>query len=346
MFRIAFLGIDHPHGAGWRDSVLNLGDDATITAIMPGFGGGTASLEERNSQAPRFATVEELIAHAEFDGAIVCLPNDEGPMAVETLARAGKHVLAEKPMAASVSSAEAALEAVRKAGVAFQAGYMWRYDEATNRLAEMLRDGRFGKLISVEMTMATSDVNRRGPGHYLFDKSRSGGGFFNWLACHYLDLLAYVVGAPVVAVTARVGTFGVTPIDVDDGGTAILELADGAIATFTGGYWLPRWTGESRWTLRGSHRWVHWHPTKPGTGGVLEIHGPQPQFQPMDETFALPEDHTSGYGGAKSVHLLRDWIDSARTGRPCRNTPESVRQTLRVLDAVYQSSAEGRRVTL
>jgi hypothetical protein len=79
---------------------------------------------------------------------------------------------------------------------------------------------------------------------------------------------------------------------------------------------------------------------------VLEIHGPQPQFQPMDETFALPEDCTTGYGGAKSVQLLRDWIDSARTGRPCRNTPASVRQTLRVLDAVYQSSAEGRRVVL
>lgn len=46
MFRAAFLGIDHPHGAGRRDSILNLGPHAAITAVVPGFGGATASLEE------------------------------------------------------------------------------------------------------------------------------------------------------------------------------------------------------------------------------------------------------------------------------------------------------------
>ena len=85
-FRIAFVGIDHPHGAGWRKVLLNLGDAARVTAIVPRFGGATASLEERHTGAARFESVEELINHGEFDGAIVCLPNDEYVIARAALA--------------------------------------------------------------------------------------------------------------------------------------------------------------------------------------------------------------------------------------------------------------------
>jgi predicted dehydrogenase len=344
-FRLAFIGIDHPHGAGWRKALLNLGDAVQITAIVPRFGGATASLEERNAAAPRFETVDELIRMGDFDGAIVCLPNNESVAALAALAAAGKHIVAEKPMAASAGDARRALEAVQAAGVAFQTGYMWRYDAGANRLRDMVRDGRFGKLISVEMAYVTSNVARRGPDHYLFNRETSGGGFFNWLACHWLDLLLYMTGQTVVGVTARVGVYGATPSEVEDGGVAILDLSGGGIATFLGGYWLPRWMGETHWSLRGRDRWVHWHPSRAGTSGVLEIHGPQPQFDAMEETFALPEDKTPGYGGSRAVALLTDWLEAAASGgRLCRNTPQSTLATLELIDTIYQSSREGRRI--
>lgn len=344
-FRLAFVGIDHPHGAGWRRSLLNLPDELEITALVPRFDDGTASLEERHAQVPRFATVDELIAQGSFDGALVCLPNDESAAAAERLAAAGKPILVEKPAAAGAEPMRRVVEAVRRTGVAFQNGYTWRYDAGANRLREMLRDGRFGKLISIETSFVTSDVARRGADHYVFDRDVSGGGFFNWLACHWLDLLFYVTGQAVVGVTARVGVFGATPTGVEDGGVAILDLADGGLATFTGGYWIPRWAGESRWSLRGSQRWVHWDPARPGTSGHFEIHGPQPQWDAMEETYALPPDQTTGYGGYRAVDLLSDWIAAARQpGTACRNTPESTLATLELIDTIYRSSAEGRRI--
>lgn len=344
-FRLAFLGVDHPHGSGWRETLAQLGDEIEIVALVPRFNGATASLEEWLAHVPRFATVEELIAWGAFDGAIVCLPNNEGPAAIVQLANAGRHVLAEKPAASSAEDFRPAMAAIEASGVVFQSGYMWRYDPGAERLREMVRDGRFGKLISIEMSFVTSDVRRRGPDHYLFDQATSGRGFFNWLACHWLDLLLYLTGENVVGVTARVGRFGAVDVLVDDGGVAILDLAGGGIATFLGGYWLPRWTGESHWSLRGSERWVHWQPSRPGTGGVLEIHGPQPQFLAMDETFTLPADPTPGYGGQRNVRLVRDWIESASSGRAtCRNTPRSTMATLELLDAIYRASEEGRRV--
>ena len=98
--RLAFLGVDNPHGAGWRDLFANFESDAVLDGFVPGFGGAVASLEERFAQAPRFETVEQLLEHGPWDGAVVCLSNQEGPRAIEQLAEAGVPVLCEKPVAA------------------------------------------------------------------------------------------------------------------------------------------------------------------------------------------------------------------------------------------------------
>ncbi len=340
--RIAFLGVDHPHGAAWRELLRNFPQELGISALVPGFGGATTSLEESLVDVPRYANVDELLDRAEFDAAVICLPNDESPVVAAALAAAGKHILVEKPAARTAADWQPVVAAVRSGGVAFQSGYMWRYDHGAERLKAMLREQRFGRLISVEMTFVTSDVRRRGLDHYLFDRTICGGGFFNWLACHNLDLLFYLTTQTIVGVTARTDVFGGTPTDVEDGGAVILDLAGGGMATLIGGYWIPRWAGENHWTLRGTERWVHWRPTE--GSGVLEIHGPQPQWHAMEETFRLPVDNTPGYGGYRGLQLIRDWLDAIRTGAPCRNTPASTLATLELLDAIYTASSEGRHV--
>jgi predicted dehydrogenase len=342
--RLAFVGVDNPHGAAWRELLTHFGSEFRLTALVPSYGDATTSLEERYAKIPRFSTVEDLILGADFDAAIICLPNNLAPTAAARLAEAGKHILVEKPAAGSADEIFPLLEILHERPVAFQNGYMWRYDEGAERLRAMVQEGRFGQLISLEMTFVTSDIRRRGSDHYLFDRSICQGGYFNWLACHFLDLLFHVTGQSVVGVTARTDVFGPTSVDVEDGGVAILDLSGGGIATFIGGYWLPRWAGESHWCLRGSERWVHWNPSEPGTGGKLEIHGPQPHWHAMEETFMLPPDSTSGYGGYRGVALLKDWLRSMQTGEPCRNTPETTRTTLELLDAIYESSAQGRRI--
>ena len=344
-FRIAYIGVDHPHGAGWRELLPHFGNEVEITALVPAFEGTVASLEERYAGAMRFDSVSDLIAKGTFDGAIVSLSNAETPAVVTALAKAGKHVLMEKPGGGTEAEFAPAAAALADSGVAFHAGYLWRYDPMAERLKAMIAEGRFGKLISIEASLFTSDVNRRGPSHYLFDSGASGRGFFNWLGCHLLDLLPYITGDEVKAVTARVGTFGAVNVEVEDGGTIILEMASGTLVTVMGGYWLPRWTGENRWAFRGSQRWIHWDASRPGTGGVLEIHGPQPQFHAMEETFSLPADSTKGYGGIRGVRLIQDWLDAAH-GRHnrCRSTIASCLALLRLLDRIYQSSAEGRRI--
>jgi predicted dehydrogenase len=289
--------------------------------------------------------VSELLAGADFDAAVVCLTNRDAPAAIVELAKAGKHALAEKPVAANAAAARSIVDAVERSGIAFQTGYLWRYDDIAGRLRRMVEQGAFGRLISAEMTFVTSDVPRRRPDHYLFDPEISGGGFFSWLACHWLDLLFYITQQPVVGVTARTGVFGGVPTNVEDGGVAILDLEGGGIATFLGGYWLPRWAGESRWAIRGTERWVHWDANRPGTSGVLEIHGPQPQWHAMEDTLVAPADNTPGYGGRRGLLLVQDWLDCIRTGRrDNRCTARGMLAVLELIDAIYLSSREGRRI--
>lgn len=344
--RLAFLGIDHSHGAHWRQLLASFEPEAQLVGFVPEFGGTLTSLEERYSELPRFGTVAELLAWNQFDAAVVCLSNRAGPPAIVELAGAGKHVLAEKPVAAGADVARPIAAVVEKSGVAFQSGYMWRYDDIANRLRRMVQQGAFGRLISVEMTFSTSDIARRGADHYLFDAKECGGaGFFSWLACHWLDTLLYVTAQAVVGVTARTGTFGAVPTNMEDGGAAIFDLEGGGIATFVGGYWLPRWAGESEWRMRGSQRWVHWDANKKGTSGVLEIHGPQPQWHAMEETYIAPEDKTPGYGGRRGWLLVQDWLDCIRTGRrDNRCTAAAMLGPLELIDAIYASSREGRRI--
>jgi predicted dehydrogenase len=339
------VGVDHPHGAHWRQSLTNFADRVRITAVVPAFGGATASLEESLTAVPRFADVDALVAGGEFDAALVCLPNDEAPAVLIKLADAGKHILTEKPIGKSAGDLDGVIAAVRRRRVAFQNGYMWRYDAGAERLREMVRDRRFGRIINVEMLFVTSDVRRRGADHYLFDAAKSGSGFLSWLGVHHLDLLTFSTEQKIVGVTARTGVFGAVATEVEDGGALLLDLEGGGLATFLGGYWLPRWAGENRWTIRGTERWVEWHPTRPGTSGVLEIHGPQPQWHAMEETFTIAADPTPGYGGMRGVRLIDDWLRAiADKGRDCRNTPESAKAVLEILDAAYESSRTGRRV--
>ncbi|QDU25561.1 Glucose--fructose oxidoreductase precursor [Anatilimnocola aggregata] len=346
MPRLAFVGVDHPHGAHWRQMLQNVAAAAPLVALLPAFDGGTTSLEERYAGLPRFSSVGDLLRWNEFDAAVVCLPNCDGPEVIAELIRAGKHVLAEKPVGMTAANTQCVAQALEQhPQVAFQNGYMWRYDEAAERLQAMVRDERFGKLISIEMTFATSDIARRGPEHYLFDPAVSGGGFFSWLACHQLDLLLYITGQAVVGVTARTGVFSEQASAVEDGGVAILDLEGGGLATFIGGYWIPRWAGESHWRIRGSQRWVEWDPTRAGTGGVLDIHGPKPQWHAMEDSFTLPVDTVPGYGGRRCLALVQDWLDAMQNpGQRCRNTAQSTLQTLQLIDTIYQSSREGRRI--
>src|SRR5689334_12314189 len=112
--------------------------------IAPGVAGGCA---ERYGVSRVFTRWEELIAEP-LDAVLVATSGDHAPIAIAA-ARAGRHVMVEKPVALCSRDAEAVLEAGRDARVCVLVGTMKRYDPAYERLAELLPDMDDLRLIRV-----------------------------------------------------------------------------------------------------------------------------------------------------------------------------------------------------
>ena len=74
------------------------------------------------------------------------------------------------------------------------------------------------------------------------------------------DVSARQCPRAITSVMARTGVFGAEPLSVEDGGVVVIEFEGGGLATFVGGYWIPRWVGENDWVMRGTERWVRWDP--------------------------------------------------------------------------------------
>jgi predicted dehydrogenase len=92
-----------------------------------------------------FGSFEELLAHKHIDCVVIATPDKFHAQAIRTAAAAGKHILSEKPLALNLTDAYAALDAVAKAGVHLQIGFMRRYDPAYSAAMKRIEAGEIGE---------------------------------------------------------------------------------------------------------------------------------------------------------------------------------------------------------
>ena len=91
-----------------------------------------------------FGSLEDMLGHKEIDCVLIATPDKFHAQAVRTAATAGKNMLCEKPLATNLADARSALEAVNKAGVALQLGFMRRYDSGYAAAIERIEAGEIG----------------------------------------------------------------------------------------------------------------------------------------------------------------------------------------------------------
>lgn len=345
-FRIAMIGVDYPHAAAWRES-LSLMDNVELVAMARGPFDGQGSSGAAapvigakgitHKPVPVFDNFDDLMKKAEFDGAMVMLANSEKPDVCVRLAEAKKLIFAEKPVARNAQEMERIVQALEKNRVGFSTGYTWRFHPVMTVVRDRIRNGEFGRPYAMQVRMLTSSVEDRGPAHFLFNKDYSGSGMIGWLGCHPIDLMLFFFDQKVKSVTGKVGHIGEPKVAVEDGGTAILEFADGALAVLTCGFYLKKFYGDTLYSLQGTNAWADWI-TRPARLRYMRKDMPGP----VEEEHELPD--IGGYGGQVALDLINDWIESARNGRPSVNSARNALRVLQIVDAVYRSSEEGRRV--
>jgi inositol 2-dehydrogenase len=92
-----------------------------------------------------FGSLEEMLTHKEMDCVLIATPDKFHAQAVRTAAAAGKNILCEKPLATNLADANTALEAVNKAAVALQVGFMRRYDSGYAAAMKRIEAGEIGE---------------------------------------------------------------------------------------------------------------------------------------------------------------------------------------------------------
>ena len=108
------------------------------------------TLRKRSASSSRdgYADYTDALADSRVDAVVVVTPTSLHKAIVLEAARAGKHVLCEKPMAMDVRECDEMIAACSAAGVKLQVGFMRRYDESFRAAKERIEGGEIGEVVS------------------------------------------------------------------------------------------------------------------------------------------------------------------------------------------------------
>ncbi|HEY7234688.1 MAG TPA: Gfo/Idh/MocA family oxidoreductase [Gemmatimonadaceae bacterium] len=174
-----------------------------------------------------YTNFEELLERADCDVVSVCTPSGLHAAQGAHAARAGKHVITEKPMAITLGQADDLVKACDDAGVFLFVVKQNRLNPPIQLLRRAIDKGRFGRIY-----LANTTVRWQRPQEY-YDAAPwrgtwefDGGAILNQ-ASHYVDLIQWLVG-PVESVMAKTATQA-RRIEAEDSGVALLKFRSGAL---------------------------------------------------------------------------------------------------------------------
>jgi phthalate 4,5-cis-dihydrodiol dehydrogenase len=176
-------------------------------------------------------SMDALLARPDVDIALILLPHGLHEEATIKAARAGKHIMVEKPMAMEVAACDRMIAAAREAGVQLFVAHTERFIAATRTARQLLESGRVGTpVMATDVWYQPFRRETRQP--WMLDRAR-GGGFLQMAGSHMIDRLVYLIGSQVKNVRAVVRTAYHPDIACDDAVMAFLELENGVPCTFS-----------------------------------------------------------------------------------------------------------------
>ena len=293
-----------------------------------------------------FTNYAEMIASADVDIVTVCTPSGLHAAQGIAAAKAGKHVITEKPMAITLEQADGLVQACDVAGVRLFVVKQNRLNPSIQLLKRAVDKGRFGRIY-----LANTTVRWNRPQEYYDAASWRGtwefdGGAFMNQASHYVDLIQWLVG-PVESVVAKTATQA-RRIEAEDSGVAVLKFRSGALGVIeVNVLTYPRnWEGSvsivgEKGTAKiggtAVNRIEHWSFAEYDDDDKLvdaaqtnppSVYGFGHEAYYRNVLSVLrgdAEPETDGRAGRKSLELILGIYESAKTGR---DVPLPLRSTL------------------
>ncbi|MHB9023290.1 MAG: Gfo/Idh/MocA family protein [Armatimonadota bacterium] len=296
------MGQRHAH------SCIQGGVDVRLTHVVSAHQEHAEALA--NSLPGRVAATTEYQAVLDdpaVDIVDICIPTALHCEFTLRAARAGKHVLCEKPMAVTLDEADAMIAACREAGVQLMIAHVLRFWPGYVAAVDAIKAGRIGAVRSIGCRRLSHAIPRGTSPSWFFDPAR-GGGAVRDLAVHDYDVINWLAGLPTqVAAVGDVNHF-----------SALLTLRGGVFAQVEASFRMPT-SNSSAMTLR-----------VVGEEGVVTLDGKTNRL-----TCLLPDADTGSvtvveeYPGDPYYNEIAYFVDCVRTQAPPeRCTPVDAREAL------------------
>ena len=204
-----------------------------VTAIAGRDANKARQMAERAGVEKSYGSYEELMQDSDIDAVYIPLPNHLHKEWTVQAARAGKHVLCEKPAALNAGEAEEMLKVCEEEGVLFAEAFMYRYGGKHARVREILESGEIGDLRSMHgvFNYCTPDDT----GNVRFNRSMGGGSIYD-IGVYPISAARMIAGCEPLWASAH-AFFSSRHDDVDMAASGLLAFPDGLALTFECGMW-------------------------------------------------------------------------------------------------------------
>ena len=178
-----------------------------------------------------YATLDEMLADPKLTVVSICSPSGAHMEPAVAAAKAGKHVIVEKPLEVTLERCDAIIDACNAAGVVCSTIFPSRFHKSSQILRKAVDENKFGQLALANAYVKwyrTQEYYDSGAwrGTWKLD----GGGALMNQAIHSVDLLAWLMG-DITSITAHTATLAHERIEVEDVAVATLRFANGALGT-------------------------------------------------------------------------------------------------------------------
>ncbi len=240
----------------WAKVLTRAARTSNALEIVQGF---SRSEESRASFEKEFGvksapSLEALLGNPEIKGVILTVPNEQHLPLARDVAKAGKHVYTEKPIASTLEEG-LAIEALEKTyGVSVTVGHSARLMAGIRAMGKAIEAGELGRVGFMEANFSNERALELTPKAWRWYKDRAPGGPLSQLAIHQFDVLHYL-GGEIVEANSIASKLSPVGAEVDDQSMTVLKFADGKI-----GYVGSSWTSPGVFCVRvfGSKGLMHY----------------------------------------------------------------------------------------
>ncbi len=318
-------------------------EEAEVVAVASPTPGNAEHLAKRYGIPRVFLDYRSMLAEKDIDMVTIAAPNSLHCQMTCDAARAGKHVVCEKPLAMTLAEADEMIDTCQREGVLLMYAEELFFTPKYVKAKEMADQGAFGKVHLVKQS-----EKHFGPhGDWFWDVRRSGGGVWMDMGCHGIAFCYWFLGRPKIqSVYCHMGTYvHADKTEGEDEVMGILEFAGGAVGLV-----------EDSWTRRGGmDDRIEVYGDLGVTYGNLHMGNALPTYSERGYGYAVEKaPTTSGWSYPVFEELwnygfpqeMRHFSRCVRGHETSQATGVDGRVVLEALIAGYASAGRGAKVTL